>query len=247
LEVSADARITLALLEMHNNNAQKSIIILEQVIVMAEENGLQNTAQRAHNNLGVTLSVLLNPTGSLKHSIQAVLIGQQIRNNYINSLSNLVEENIQLGNLDEPEMIIVEKIPQVDAAPKSEIERVTLLCNARIHYARGEWQEALDNQRRCIAKIRQGENNYLIANRNIELAIISLELNHLRGQGNLSEAETALRCNLDLNYRLHETCCLLCILSAQQASFEQAQNLSLLMLKATGKKRLRRRNPTWSF
>jgi class 3 adenylate cyclase/tetratricopeptide (TPR) repeat protein len=224
LEVSADARITLALQEMDNNNAQKSKIILEQVIAMADENGMLITAQRAHHNLGVILSTLLDPTGSLKHSIQAVVIGEQIRNNYINTLSNQVEESNKLGNLDDAEIILVEKIPQVDAAPKLEKEQIILLNNARILYARGEWKDALENVRKCIDIILKGESNRIMAHRNVELAIISLELNHFRGQGNLSETETALRCNLDLNYRLHETYCLLCILSAQQASFEQAKD-----------------------
>jgi len=224
LEVGADALITLAILEMFNNNLQKAKKILEEVVELAESNGLLRIAQRAHGNLAHILANLLDHSGSIDHTMRAIEYGKKISKNYLYQTFNLIQSYIMIGKLNEAETYMTTSIPQIHAAAISEKEFFTLLSRGRILYARGDWDRALEYQQQCLDLISQGGSVQVIANRNFELAINITELNRFGFQGNLSEAETALRENLELNFRTFESCCLLSIIFARQGRFQDAHD-----------------------
>ena len=221
LEVGADAMITLALQEGKNNNYLKAITILEQVVELAESNELLYITFRAHTNLGNFFDRLMDPSGYVEHSIRAIVIGKQISRNYSYSVSNLIEGYIKLGRLNDAQTFL-KSIPQINAAPVWEKEFYTLANRGAILYASGDWYSALRAIQKCIVMLRQRESIQVIVGRNLELAIAITELDRFGFDGNLLEAETALRENLELRGKIIETYCQLCTVSARQGRIQDA-------------------------
>jgi class 3 adenylate cyclase/tetratricopeptide (TPR) repeat protein len=223
LETNADAMITLALLELKTNQSQRSITILEEVIDLAETNLLLRTAFRAHGNLGVAYLDTLDIPGSNWHTSRAIDIGKQINRNYIFTVSNLVEGFIRLGKLNDAERLLVDEIPQVDAASSAEKEYNKILGQGRIQYARGHWDMALENQQRFLDSAIYEGSIQNITHRNIEIASLILELDRFKSTRKHTRAETGLRKNLELGARVYESCCLISILSSRYERFQDAR------------------------
>jgi tetratricopeptide (TPR) repeat protein len=218
MEVSADARITLALRE---ENKTRSIVILKEVVELAAENDLLRTLVRATGSLGVWFNYIFDAATSVQYYMQAIQIGEQIGSNTVQSVSNLIEAYNQLGKINDAEDVLVSKIPKVNA-PMREKEIFTLVNQGRILFARGDWDKSLEVLQICLDLLHEGKDFQLIGNRNLEMVESALELNYFDKQRNLHIAEIALQENIDYKHDLADSYLLLSIVFARAGDFQAA-------------------------
>jgi len=195
LEVVADATITLALVE---EDIPRAITEMERVLSLTEEHGLLRSAARAHINLGDLMErYLIDLQSSAQHSIQAIEIIRQIGDIMLLGipLANACFTLIWMGQLNRAKQMI-ERI-FLDSR-LSRDEYYSKIFDARLFFAQGEWKKSLEVNKILREKIPQGTFLQSIASRNYEMTIAILELCRFGSHGYLTEAENALKENIEI-------------------------------------------------
>jgi tetratricopeptide (TPR) repeat protein len=226
LDVAAYAKLTLVLRERDIVEQTK---IYEEVIAETEANNLLRTAARAHNNISVLLFNWIDNHSAVRHSYRAAEIYRQIGDiafMYL-ALSNLITQSVSLGNLDVYEDKITGFLAQ---SPISETRREKEL-NLYEHYkkvsslAKGRWIEALENFRARVEKCREMGSFQPLANNNLWLANTILELNRFGHQDEISEAEKAMKENVEINWNILESQFTLVNIFTRQEKYSEAISL----------------------
>ena len=223
VHVSADARITLAFLEP---DIEKSISTLEEVIDMSHANNLLKPADRAHLNLGYFQNeYLIDLAASRNHSLLAAELDIETGDPWATiPYSNAIENILIVGTIDKAQQLFNRKF-MVPSEQGSLQEYYTRVNRARILAARGEWQAVFKMIREIIQEDQLQESIQRMGTRNIELALISLELNCFGSLDDLSEAESGLRENLEMDHRTVQSHYLLSTVYTRQGRLAEAHDL----------------------
>ncbi|MGW8226808.1 MAG: AAA family ATPase, partial [Anaerolineales bacterium] len=227
LDVAANAKLTLAFRERDIREQTK---IYEEVIAETEANNLLRTAARAHNNLGVLLSNWIDNHSALQHYYRAAEIWQQICDiapMMDVALSNVIFTSIWLGNLDVYEDKITGFLAQT---PISETHREKELVLYETYkkissLAKGKWIEALDMLRARVKDRREKGYFHPLANNNVWLADTILELNRFGYLDEVSEAEKAMKENIEINWNILASQFTLVTIFTRQGKYSEASSL----------------------
>ena len=196
LEVQLEASNTLA---VNTDDKEESVVILKEVIEIAEENSLLATASRAHNNIGAMLGdFFIDINSALSHEWRAAELANQIGDidRLMFYLGNVSEYCVNLGELCNLEDKLAEFL-ETSEAPEYQVEEFLDEERLFVMEARGEWYLALVTQRRILKDI-QGKDNYQkIYRKRIRIANIVLDLNRFGYSDDLSEAESVLLENIE--------------------------------------------------
>jgi tetratricopeptide (TPR) repeat protein len=231
LEVVADTRITLALIE---EDITEAVTEMEEVADFAEKHGILHSAARAYLNLGFFMGVyLIDFHLGEQHTLQSIEIFNQIGD--IGTLGmlygNVCESMIEMGQLNQAEQLINEffsgpPLPGTRNAYYFQRIRALLL------FTRGEWDQAKETNHMLREEIRQGTFLQSIAGRNFDLAMAIIESNRFELMDDLSMAESALKENIEIGGTLSLDSKFLMVevyihqgrISAAQDQFAQAQD-----------------------
>jgi tetratricopeptide (TPR) repeat protein len=224
LEIQTQAKITMAL---NLDDPRKCIDILEEVLEIAEGNGLLRTALRAHHNISVILANdLLDLYSANKHAWRATEIAKQIGDNesLIFSLVNAGALQVDLGEFKN----IEEKLyafMQSSAVPKDTLDEIFSLHIPNVMGMRGEWQAGLIAHKEILTKYQDEWNIQQIIERRSFIANNVLEQNRFGYYDDLSEVESGLLDNIDQSptelYSLH----ILVIVYIRQGRLQEARGL----------------------
>jgi len=226
LEVELGASLILALQE---EDFRESIGIHEEVIAVAEANKLLRTAARAHNNFG-TISVyyLIDFQSALLHYSRSAEIFRQIGDidGMKNSLDNVYATSVNLGELNTVGDKIADFLREStasDARMEKEMQWLKTITYTMV--AKGEWLPALDVFRTRVEKYRQMGSIQYHTNNNFFLAEAILELNRFGYLDDLSEAENALKENIEIEWNVLKSHFLLAIVYARQGRNSESSAL----------------------
>jgi tetratricopeptide (TPR) repeat protein len=228
LDVAANARITLALQE---EDIGVQIIILEEVIDVTEANKLLRTAARAHNNFGILMGSYIDTHSALQHYSRSAEIYRQIGDidAMMNlALANVIITSIWLGYLNVYEDKVAEFLVGFSAS-EAQRKKESLLYETYTmvsSLAKGRWLEALDISRARVIKFRQRGSIQTLANNNLWLADTILELNRFGYLDDLSEAEKALKENIEIEWNVLRSHFFLVTIYARQGRYSEASSLS---------------------
>ena len=225
VNVSADARITLAFLEVDIAN---TISIFNEVIKLSNVSNLLEPAARAHMNLGyIQNEYLIDILSSLEHTLLAAEMETKSGNPQATvPYSNALENLLFTGEIDRAEQLF-STVFMVPGARGTLQEYYTRVNRARILAARGEWQAALKIIRELIQEDQLLESIQRMGSRYIELALVSLELNRFGLLNDLTESESALMENIEIDHRPVQSHYMLCAVYARQEHFPEAADLIL--------------------
>ncbi len=218
----AEATITIALREPVIG---RSIQLLKEAAAFSAANQLWNAAARAYNNLGVELIQNFQNLETInQQNLLAVDIYIHIGNleGLFFELDNLADSLVEQGNLNSIEDKLTE-ILRNSTASQSRIDAYLDKIHSELLYYRGEWSLALEYIRHRLAEAREKSQYQMIADRNLEIAYICLELNRFMGMIDLSKVEAGLRENIDRDWEdAQESRSLLAITYAYQERFTEA-------------------------
>jgi tetratricopeptide (TPR) repeat protein len=224
LEVAADARLTLAL---QVEDIRESIRIVEEVIAVTEANKLLRTAARAHNLFGYFGSeYLIDLHSAQQHSYRSAEIYRQIGDidAMVFVLGNIFRGCCDIGELNVAEDKVAEFLRESTASEAQVEGEMQRYKNApRPMVLKGEWLAALDMFRIKVKKYRQTGSIQYHANNNSLLAEGILELNRFGYLDDLSEAENALKENIEIEWNILESNFLLAIVYARQGYYPEAR------------------------
>jgi class 3 adenylate cyclase/tetratricopeptide (TPR) repeat protein len=223
LEDQAEASVTLAL---HNENIEGSISIYEKMITLTEEKGLLHTAERAHYDLGWSLCIfLIDLNSGLKHFLRSAEYCKLIGHTDLltTTLNYIYCRYIDLGELKTAEEKVFEFL-KGSSIPESRIKDSLKDNHPYLLQSRGEWISALELRRAGLNDLRQGGSLPLTVWTNLWLTDSILELNRFEDFDDLSEAEAALKENIDINYWRPISYFQLTIVHARQRSFTEARD-----------------------
>jgi tetratricopeptide (TPR) repeat protein len=220
-EAKAEVIITMAL---RTTEFDKSVHLLQEAIAFSEANRLWGPASRAHINLGV---VLIQNFQNLETVYQQ---HKQALDIYIHigdieglffELDNLAEIIVEQGHFKSAEDKLTE-ILRSSTAPQARVDEYLDKIRSELSWWRGEWTRALEYNRFRLGEARETSMYQMIANRNLLIASIYLELNRFKGMANLSEAEAALRENIDIGWFAPESHLLMVVISSRLERFAEA-------------------------
>jgi hypothetical protein len=220
-EARAEATITIALC---NPDFDKAISLMLEAAAISEANKLWNTASRAHINLGVVLNQNFQNLESVyQQHLQAIDILIRIGNSegVLFELDNLAENLAELGHLKFIEAKLIE-ILRDSTAPQDRIDKYLDNIHSELPDWTGEWTLALEYNRHRRGKARETSQYQTIANRNLRIVNICLELNRFRGMADLSEAEAALRENIEIGWLTPESRILMTVIFSRMGRFADA-------------------------
>ena len=222
VNVSADARITLAFLE---TDIAYSISTLKEVINLSNANYLLKPAARAYVNLSYFhAEYMIDYAAARRYALHAAEFATKSGDPEIGTIlpySNALEPTVFLGKIDQAEHIFC-KIFLEQITPGSLKEHYSQVNHARILVARGEWEAALKIIREIIREDQLQESYMRMGTRNIELVIVSLELNRFGLLDDLTEAESALMKNLEIDHRPVQSNYLLSTVYVRQGRLSEA-------------------------
>ena len=225
LESQAQANITLA----HQNvdiNIKESIVLLEEVIVLTEGEGLLRPAARAHHNLGVILGeYLVDLNSAYRYSLRSAEIFRQIGEieGMMNAMDVVFWVYIGLGELKAVEDKLAEFL-RASTVHESRVEDFLQNNREDLLDARGEWIPALDVYRVHLQKSRQRGKFQDIIHYNYNLANTILELNRFGYLDDLTEAERALLENIEIKSKDLQSYFYLTIVCARQGRIAAARD-----------------------
>jgi tetratricopeptide (TPR) repeat protein len=227
LEIQAEARNTLAVrfLATIDRDLNEAINHLEQIVVLAEENGLLRAAARAHNNLAWYLEYTGDIASEYQHNLQTVEISSQIGdiNGELLALGNLAGSYLGLGELQAVEEVLA-KIEEIQgSSPESQAQyRLSSIRRPLLLY-RGEWRQAMDMILNLWEDARQGGDPQRLAGQNLDLVDAILELDRFRTFGDLDRAESALAENLEIEFKVIPSLSRMILVCARKKQFDQAK------------------------
>jgi tetratricopeptide (TPR) repeat protein len=221
MEVYVDAKITIAI---HVDDIRERISILEEVIELAEASGLLRSAARAHINLSNYLTYVdINST--LRHLLQAAEISRQISeiDMMMFALNMLAIYYPELGELDTLEEKLADFL-RTSTMPESRENEFWLEVRRQLMIKRGEWEPAVEATRKRLEVFRERSDIQQISHTNSDLVEIILEMNRYGKQDDLSEAESALRENLELDFYHKSSLSKMVIIFARQGCNAEARD-----------------------
>jgi class 3 adenylate cyclase/tetratricopeptide (TPR) repeat protein len=216
-----EALITIAL---RTADPDRSILLMQEAVEYSEVNKLWLQASRAHINLGAVLNMNFQNLETIyQQHMQALDI--LIHTGYIEGLffelDNLAENLVDQGHLKFAEDKLIE-ILRRSTAPKARVDEYLDNIRSELPYWTGEWTRALEYNRHRLGEARETSQYQTIANRNLQIAFIYLELNRFMGMANFSEAEAALRENIDIAWLAPESRFLMAIISSRLECFAES-------------------------
>jgi len=227
LEIQAEARNSLALrfIDTVDRDLNEAINNLEQVVVLAEENGLQRSAARAHGNLAWYLNYTGDILSAYKHNLEAVDILRRTGdiNGELFALHNLVGSYLNMGELHTAEEILEKIEEMLITTPESQAEYHLRAFRRTLRLFRGEWQQAKEMILNCWEDARRGGDGQRLAYQNLQLVDAILELDRFGISSDLNQAESALAENLEINRKVIPSLSRMIIVSARQRQFERAK------------------------
>ena len=227
LVAKADASINIAL-SLSTSDYKKAFQILQDVIVMTEANGLWVQASRAHSNLGaLSENNLDNLETAYKNVLRSIEISAQMGRieSVLLQLGGLVSLARDLGQLRTIEATALNILSSCSVSPARVAEFVNRM-QAELSLFRGEWALTLESFRLAAVTLRLSSNFQSAALINLFIVMTTLELNRFMGLADLSEAEAALRGNIELsNWLPLWTSYFRVILTSRQKRFTQARQL----------------------
>ncbi len=214
----AEAEITLG---MAAENMDQAIHIFDWVVRFCEANQLWDQARRAHGNLAVWH---LNLETAYQHSMQAIDISLRTGNVEILlfDLRNLSFLLSSMGYMN----TVVDKLREIlrnSTVPQSRIDDFLQIIDSEQLAWRGEWSEALESIHRSLEESRRTTRYQEIGNYNFVLADVYLQLSIFTGLTDLSEAENAMKENIELGNRTRFPYFVLARLAARQGRLEEAR------------------------
>ena len=197
LEVVADTRITLAMIE---EDITKAVTEMEEVADFAEEHGFLRSANRAYLDLGYLLETyMIDFHLAEQHTLQSIEISKQIGD--IGALkilySNVCSFMIWMGQLNQAEQVINEFFSETPL-PRTRNAYYPNRNRALLLFTRGEWKQAKEVIQILREETRKGTFLQSIAGMNFYLAIAILEHNRFELMDDLSIAESALKENIEI-------------------------------------------------
>jgi class 3 adenylate cyclase/tetratricopeptide (TPR) repeat protein len=231
-EARAEATITIALC---TPDFDKAIPLLLEAVAISEANKLWNTASRAHINLGVVLRENFQNLETIyQQHLQALDILIRIGNSegQIFELDNLAETLVELGHLK----FVEDKLKEIlrnSTAPQDRIDKYLDNIHSELPDWTGEWTLALEYNRHRRGEARETSQYQTIVNRNLRIVNICLELNRFRGMADLSEAEAALRENIEIGWLTPESRILTTVISSRAGRFADAHECLADVIRET--------------
>ena len=222
VEVQAETNITLAFL---TEDYEEGIDILEEMIALTEKERMLRTAARAHQNLGEFLNAcLIDIKSAQQHNLRAAEIRRQIGDieALMHVLGNVYRCLADLGELKSLEDWLVEFLKGCNISESRIRELLRYNCK-HLLLARGEWSLAMETIRVNLEKRRQVGDLEEIAVNNLHLVNAILEFNRFGDLEELTEAETALEENIDIDWYSVQSLYLLAIVSARQGRLGEAR------------------------
>ncbi len=208
-----------------HQNFDKAIQLLQEAVEISEANKLWFLAARAHVNFGAVYSYNLGSTETIyQHYIQAVdiyLFTGNIEGLFF-QLSNLAFNLKEQGHLN----IIEEKLKDIfysSTAPQTRVDTFLDEIRSLVLLPSGEWRQFLEFIRSSLVELRETSRYQFLADSNIFLAESCLELNRFKGMADLSEAEGALRENIEIGWYPIQSRYLLVIILIRQMCIPEAR------------------------
>ena len=226
MEVGAEASITLAL---HEDDPDKGIRILEDVITLTETEGLVRTASRAHVGLAHYLGTyLVDNNAAYRHYLTAAEVGRQIGD--IERMMFCLYESfrcyISLGRLKDVDERISEFLKE-STALQSDVKRAHKFIQRKLLEARGDWEQFLELYRPIMEEVRQGGSIQYISWGNLSMADTILEINRFGSHDDLAEVECMLEENIEIKWLEKHSRFIQAVVAARQKRFEQARDYIL--------------------
>ena len=221
IDVSSDARITLAFLE---NEVTDSISILEEVIANSEANNLLEPAARAHHNLGFFYAeYLINLDKACMHSLCAAQLTTKTGNldKTILPYGNAHESMVFMGDLSTANQLY-KNMYAGTIAPGSFKDYYHQVEKARMLHASGDWVTAIAILMDILQDTQTHGSLQRIANRAVMLINSLLELHRFGYMNDLTEAETWLKKILETDTGIARSHFLLCTVYARQGRLSEA-------------------------
>jgi predicted ATPase len=222
VEVQGDALITQAI---QFRDISQSINMLEKVVALTESIGPCETVERAHTDLGYLYDTyIIDINAAIRESNKAAEIARQIGDidGMFFNLSNVGLSQIEQGNLDS----VIEDLEEFlrhSATSPAQVDEFLQFCSSYMLFARGEWWPALEFFRNEQDKRRKGGNLQDIAQGNLALVLIILDLNCFAGLVDLSEAEAVLLENIEIGWSIPESRYLLVVVYARKDRLMEAR------------------------
>lgn len=191
IDVQAEAQITMGILA--SQSTEQKLEALFSAVKLAESAGLLRTAARAHHNIG---SFSPNNREAIQHFKRAAEINRQIGSivEEFNELVSLTGIQIGEGNLAEVEKNLREMEALIEQMADTTLPRVYMnILQANLLLFKGQWDEALQITRTCLASVRQRGDLQNTANLDNTLAQILIEMAQWEGLSDWQEAESALQ------------------------------------------------------
>jgi tetratricopeptide (TPR) repeat protein len=198
VEAKADASITIALA---TDDIAASIKLMQEGAAFSVANGLWFQAARAYNNLGGEFNRNFHSAESAhQHFLRAVDFCIKIGDieGLLFVLGNLAISLGGLGHLNTAEDQLTE-ILRSSTVPQSRVDEFLDKIRSLLLFPRGEWTQALEFFRCQREEHRQAGRLHNVANYNLNLASVCLELNRFESLADLSEAEAAIQENAQMD------------------------------------------------
>jgi tetratricopeptide (TPR) repeat protein len=140
------------------------------------------------------------------------------------SLNNVLRCSVDLGELNTVKDMVADFLRESTVSEAQVEGEMQGYKNDPITMvAKGEWLPALDVLRTRVKKFRQTGSIQIHANNNSLLAEAILELNRFGYLDDLSEAENALKENIEIEWNILESNFLLAIVYARQGYYPEAR------------------------
>jgi class 3 adenylate cyclase/tetratricopeptide (TPR) repeat protein len=196
VDAQLNASITLGLA---NPDVDESIRIFEQAAFQAEAHGLLEVAARAYINLGSWKERSFNYTAGCEYHRKALEFYNKAASVSIvlPLLTTLVEDYLVTGRMKEVPLLATEFLEGANVS-ESRARDCQRDIAQLIHYSKGEWEQALELSRSRLVEARARGDLPAIIIYNTQIYDVEVQIKLWVGQGDLSEAETALRENLEI-------------------------------------------------
>jgi len=193
-----DAMITISL---RATSHDKCTYLLREAIASSEANKLWRPASRANTNLGFVFHYDFQPEIAYQYHMRTIEIN--IHTGDIDglflALNNLAGDLLTQGHLKTIEDELTEILHR-STAPQSRVDEFLDMVRSDLLSQRGEWAQALEYYQHDQEESRKTNKYQFIANTNLMLADVNLELNSFLGMPELSVAESALGENIDIRW-----------------------------------------------
>jgi len=196
MDVQLDTSITLGLAK---GDTDESIRIFEQAASEAEAHGLWEIAGRAYIDLGTWKELKFDLISGREYHRKALEFYYKVGDHAIllPLLLTLVDDYVITGRIQEVPLLVAEFLEGANI-PEQQANECRQDIALIIHSRNGEWMQTLELSRLRLAESRKQGDLPAILNYNNLLIDACINMADLAGLSDLSEAEAALRENLEI-------------------------------------------------